>query len=91
MVPFLLRAKALQEEAEDLISRPIKTSVDVFPYDLPRDVTERKLILEKNRGWLDLLKVKDEVIWNLLEEKKIIAPTLWQSFEDEAKQEIAEW
>lgn len=91
MVPFLLRAKALQEEAEDLISRPIKTSVDVFPYDLPRDVTERKLILEKNRGWLDLLKVKDEVIWNLLEEKKIIAPTLWQNFEDEAKQEIAEW
>jgi hypothetical protein len=34
---------------------------------LPRDVTEKKLILDKNKGWLDLLKVKDEVIWQLLE------------------------
>ena len=36
MVPFLLRSKFLQEEAEELISKPIKTSVDVYPYDLPR-------------------------------------------------------
>lgn len=36
MVPFLLRAKFLQEQAEELISKPIKTSVDVYPYDLPR-------------------------------------------------------
>lgn len=67
MVPFLLRAKVLQEEAEELISKPIKTSVDVFPYDLPREVTEKKLILDKNKGWLELLKVKDETIWQLLE------------------------
>jgi hypothetical protein len=36
MVPFLLRSKYLQEEAEDLISKPIKTTVDIYPYDLPR-------------------------------------------------------
>lgn len=59
MVPFLLRSKLLQEQAEDLISKPIKTTVEVFPYDLPREVAERSLMLEKNKGWLDLLRVKD--------------------------------
>lgn len=59
MVPFLLRSKLLQEQAEDLISKPIKTTVEVFPYDLPREVAERSLMLEKNKGWLDMLRVKD--------------------------------
>lgn len=45
IVPFLLRSRYLQEEAENLIAKPIKTSVEVYPYDLPRELTERKLIL----------------------------------------------
>ena len=36
IVPFLLRSRYLQEEAQNLIAKPIKTSVDVYPYDLPR-------------------------------------------------------
>jgi len=59
MVPFLLRCKFLQEQAEELISKPIKTSVDVYPYDLPRELTEKKMILEKNKKWVDLLQIKD--------------------------------
>lgn len=45
IVPFLLRSRYLQEEAENLIAKPIKTSVEIYPYDLPRELTERKLIL----------------------------------------------
>jgi hypothetical protein len=43
-------------------------------------VTERKLVLDKNKGWLDLLKVKDEAIWNLLEERKSMGQSLWENF-----------
>jgi palmitoyltransferase len=53
-----------------LIAKPIKTSVEIYPYDLPREITERKIILERNKGWVDLLKLKDEAIWTLTQEKK---------------------
>ena len=65
--------------------------MDVFPYDLPREVTEKKLLLEKNKGWLDLLKVKDEAIWTLLEEKKSLKTSLWDAFFEEANSEAHEW
>lgn len=44
--------------------------MEVYPYDLPRELTERKLILEKNRSWIELLKLKDEAVWCLTQEKK---------------------
>ena len=28
------------------------------------------MILDKNKRWVDLLQIKDEAIWNLVEEKK---------------------
>ncbi len=80
MVPFLLRSKFLHEDAEQLISKPIKTSIDVYPYDLPREITEKKLILEKNKANIQLLGVKDETIWNLMENKKHIERTIWANF-----------
>ena len=37
------------------------------------------------------MNVKDEVIWNLLEEKKIIGEKLWNNFYKEATEEVEEW
>lgn len=90
-MPFLLRSKYLQEEAENLIAKPIKTSVDIYPYDLPRELTERKLILDKNRHWIELMKVKDEAIWNLTQEKKGLRGKLGDTLQQEAQGEIGEW
>lgn len=63
----------------------------MYPYDLPRELTEKKLILDKNKGALDLLKVKDEAIWTLLEEKKLMNQQLWETFFEEAREEAHEW
>ena len=90
-MPFLLRSKYLQEEAENLIAKPIKTSVDIYPYDLPRELTERKLILDKNRHWIELMKVKDEAIWNLTQEKKGLRGKLGDTLQQAAQGAIGEW
>lgn len=36
LVPFLLRSRHLQDEAESLIAYPVNEEVRVNPYDLPR-------------------------------------------------------
>ena len=59
MIPFLLRTKYLQEEAENLISKPIKTSIEVYPYDLPREVAEMKLLLQNSQSNQDIVAFKN--------------------------------
>ena len=45
LIPFLLRSRHLQEEAENLIAFPIHETVNIYPYDLPREVNHKKQLL----------------------------------------------
>lgn len=41
-VEFLLRAKILNENIEYIASKPFKVDIDIVPYDLPRELKEKK-------------------------------------------------
>lgn len=43
--PFLLRSRQIYENIEYLVSKPFKVNIDVYPYDLPRELTELRLQL----------------------------------------------
>ena len=41
--PFLLRSRVLYETVEHLVAKPFKITIEVYPYDLPRELTELRL------------------------------------------------
>jgi len=65
----------------------ILETIDVYPYDLPREVTERKTQLQQALSARGMVDFKNLVIWRLLEEKK----TFQQAVKQAAMQEIKEW
>ena len=42
MIEFLVHSRKLYEEIEFLINKPFKISIDVYPYDLPRELMEKR-------------------------------------------------
>ena len=58
------------ETIEHLIIKPFKTDISVYPYDLPRELTELRLQLQKANAQAKIIDQKNEVIWNLLNERK---------------------
>lgn len=49
-VDFLLRAKILNENVEYIASKPFKADVDVVPFDLPREIKQKREMLEKYKA-----------------------------------------
>jgi len=48
LVGFLARWKNIQQNIEYSLTKPFKTSVDVYPHDLPRELAEKREIIEKS-------------------------------------------
>jgi hypothetical protein len=48
---FLLRSRSLYDNLEYLVTKPFKVSIDVYPYDLPRELTERRMEFEKIKAY----------------------------------------
>ena len=46
-VDFLLRAKLINESIEFIAAKPFKAEIDVVPYDLPRELKDKRRKLEK--------------------------------------------
>ena len=42
MIEFLVHSRKLYEEIEFLTNKPFKVSIDVYPYDLPRELMEKR-------------------------------------------------
>ena len=66
-------------------------NIDVYPYDLPRELTEMRLQLQKVHAQKALVKFKDELMWELLKEKKEAEEKVKQQMEEAAYQELQEW
>lgn len=69
---FMLNSRNLYEKMIYLVSKPFKTIIDVYPNDLPRDLTDKRLELEKIMAFKEIISFKDELIVmlkNLKEEK----------------------
>lgn len=42
MVDFLLRSRVLSENIEYIAAKPFKVEINVTPYDLPRELKEKR-------------------------------------------------
>ena len=62
-------------------------SIDVVPYDLPRELAEMRSNLEKFKSAQKLVDFKDQVIWKLAKTSKSEV----HAHDEEADKEISEW
>lgn len=49
-VDFLLRAKILNDNIQAVTYKPIRADINVDPYDLPRELKEKRKKLEKYKS-----------------------------------------
>ena len=90
-VGFLLKFKDLHEYIEYAVTKQFKVKIDVIPNDLPRELTERRKIIERADQAGSLLKLKDEIIWNLIQEKKKLSRMAELDLDKAVQQEWNEW
>lgn len=91
MIAFLLRYKQLNETVEMSIVRPFKKSIEVSTEDFPRELDERRAKLESFENMKKLLKAKDDIIWNLIQEKKLKDEKELLKLKEKTQNEVAEW
>ena len=72
IVNFLLKFIVLNENVEYIAAKPFKVNIDVIPYDLPRELKEKREQLKKFKIHQELLDFKDSIIWKLYQEKTSI-------------------
>lgn len=90
-VGFLIKFRELHEYIEYAVTKQFKVKVDVPINDLPRELTERRKTLEHAEKVENLLKFKDEIIWNLIQEKKKLTQTAEMDLDKAVQQEWTEW
>ena len=90
-VGFLTQYKKLQEDVDYCITKQFKVDISVIPNDLPRELAERRVKLQDYEKQKEILKQKNEVILNLVEEKKIREVTIKDELDKQTRREITQW
>lgn len=90
-IDFLLRCRHLTDTTEFTVAKPFKTTIEVVPYDLPRDLARQREKIEKMKVAQEIIDMKDHLIFELLnrlneEEEKAAA-----DMNKAAQEEINEW
>lgn len=88
---FLHRYRQLNENIEYAVTKQFKVEIDVMPNDLPRELAERRVLLEHYEEQRKLLKFKDDVIWKLSQELKKKYDYYQDEFDKETRHEMNEW
>lgn len=91
IVGFLHRYRQLNENIEYAVTKQFKVEIDVLPNDLPRELAERRVLLEHYEEQRKLLKFKDDVIWKLSQELKKKYDYYQDEFDKETRHEMNEW
>ena len=91
VVDFLLRARVLSENIEYISAKPFKVEIKINPYDLPRELKERREQLKKFKIHKELLEFKDNIIWKIYQEKKKVEDEAVDELEKATNAEIQEW
>ena len=65
MFAFLHKYRQLNDNIEYAVTKQFKVEIDVYPNDLPRELAERRVLMEHYEEQRQLLKFKDDVIWKL--------------------------
>ena len=88
---FLHRYRQLSDNIEYAVTKQFKVEIDVFPNDLPRELAERRVLLEHYEEQRKLLRFKDDVIWKLSQELKKKYDYFQDEFDKETRHEMNEW
>ena len=91
MIAFLLKYKQLNETIELSLAKAFKKTIDVTVDDFPRELDARKAKMEKYEKMKKLLKAKDDIIWNLIQEKKNREEKEILKLKEKTHNEISEW
>eukprot|EP01022_Parablepharisma_sp_SALTPOND_P032879 TRINITY_DN86_c0_g1_i1.p2 TRINITY_DN86_c0_g1~~TRINITY_DN86_c0_g1_i1.p2 ORF type:complete len:667 (-),score=95.16 TRINITY_DN86_c0_g1_i1:5113-7113(-) len=67
---FLTKFKETMDYLEYALNKPLKTQVEIVPHDLPRELTHKRKLIEKASQAELLLKLRDGIIWDLMQETK---------------------
>ena len=77
MITFLLKFSKLNESIENCLAKPLKgmlwlniVNIEVKVNDYPNEIDERNFKLQKYEKMKGLVRLKDEIIWNLILDKK---------------------
>ena len=65
MFSFLHKYRQLNDNIEYAVTKQFKVEIEVYPNDLPRELAERRVLMEHYEEQRQLLKFKDDVIWKL--------------------------
>jgi hypothetical protein len=65
--------------------------IDILPNDLPRELAERRVLMDHYEEQRKLLKFKDDVIWKLSQELKKKFDYFQDEFDKETRNEMNEW
>lgn len=88
---FMVKAGAFRQNIEYILGRGFKTEIDIFPYDLPREMFHIRSELEEAGQLESLLQMKDRVVWDLFHRIKNVAKESVTELESTANQEISSW
>ena len=90
-VDFLIRAKMLSDNVEYIASKPFKADIEVVPFDLPREIKQKREKLDQYKSQKKLLDFKDNLIWSLYRKMKEREEQDEKRLENEINQEIKGW
>lgn len=88
---FMVKAGHMKQNIEYLLSKPFKTDIDVYPYDLPRELFAIRKELEETTQLEHVLTMKDEVIFSLFKEIQSGVGDSLKELDLAATQEINSW
>jgi len=91
VLSFLHKYRQINENIEYAVTKQFKVEIDVYPNDLPRELAERRVLMEHYEEQRKLLKFKDDVIWKLSQELKKKYDYFQDEFDKETRHEMNEW
>jgi hypothetical protein len=91
IVGFLHKYRQINENIEYASTKQFKVEIDVMPNDLPRELAEKRVLMEHYEEQRRLLKFKDDVIWKLSQELKKKYDYYQEEFDKETRHEMNEW
>jgi len=70
IISFLHKFRQLHDNIEYSTTKQFKVEIEIYPNDLPRELAERRVLMDHYEEQRKLLKFKDDVIWKLSQELK---------------------
>jgi len=88
---FLHKFRQLNDNIEYAVTKHFKVEIDILPNDLPRELAERRVLMDHYEEQRKILKFKDDVIWKLSQELKKKYDYFQDEFDKETRNEMNEW